>query len=190
MFNLEDRISDGISAGRHAAGYLSGRTSGLGIRPPRATRAHSHPYPVVFHPKGWNFVDFDEDLTFKDLERAADEGFDNIELLKRFSTIGMGPSQGKHANMNGIRILARKMGQTIDQTGRTTARPFFHPVPMSKLAGRRLRPRRYTPLQEFHEAHNAVFMEAGIWPRPEYYGAVKDRKTAICEEAREVRKNV
>ena len=190
VFNLEGRISDGISAGRHAAGYLSGRTSGLGIRPPRATRAHSHPYPVVFHPKGWNFVDFDEDLTFKDLERAADEGFDNIELLKRFSTIGMGPSQGKHANMNGIRILARKMGQTIDQTGRTTARPFFHPVPMSKLAGRRLRPHRYTPLQEFHEAHNAVFMEAGIWPRPEYYGAVKDRKMAICEEAREVRKNV
>ena len=126
----------------------------------------------------------------KDLERAADEGFDNIELLKRYSTIGMGPSQGKHANMNGIRILARKIGRTIDQTGSTTARPFFHPVPMSKLAGRRLRPHRHTPLHEFHEAHDAIFMEAGIWPRPEYYGIGKDRKTTIFEEVCAVRENV
>jgi len=190
VFKLKNRISDGISAGREAADYIFGQASELGIRPPRATRAHSHPYPVVAHPKGWNFVDFDEDLTVKDLERAANEGFDNIELLKRYSTIGMGPSQGKHANMNGIRILAREMGQTIDETGSTTARPFFHPVPMSKLAGRRLRPHRYTPLQEFHEVHDAVFMEADIWPRPEYYGAVKDRKTMIFEEVRGVRKNV
>ncbi len=190
VFKLKDRISDGISAGREAADYISGQTSKMGIRPPRATRTHSHPYPIVTHPKGWNFVDFDEDLTFKDLERAADEGFDNIELLKRYSTIGMGPSQGKHANMNGIRILARKIGQTINETGTTTARPFFHPVPMSKLAGRRLRPHRYTPLQEFHKVHDAVFMEADIWPRPEYYGANKDRKTTIFEEVSGVRKNV
>jgi len=190
VFNLKDRISDGISAGRQAAGYISEQTSESVIRPPRSTRAHSHPYPVVVHPKGWDFVDFDEDLTFKDLQRAAEEGFDNIELLKRYSTIGMGPSQGKHANMNGIRILARKMGQTMDETGSTTARPFFHPVPMSKLAGRRLRPYRHTPLQEIHEAHGAIFMEADIWPRPEFYGAVKDRKTAIFEEVREVRNNV
>ena len=134
VFDLGDQLADGAYAGRQAAGYASGATPDNGERPPRAQRSHSHPYPVVAHPNGWNFVDFDEDLTLKDLERAADEGFDNIELLKRYSTIGMGPSQGKHANMNGIRILARKMGRTIDETGSTTARPFFHPVPMSKLA--------------------------------------------------------
>jgi len=190
VFDLADRIADGASAGHQAAHHTSGRPSDAVERPPRASRAHSHPYPVVAHPKGWNFVDFDEDLTLKDLERAADEGFDNIELLKRYSTIGMGPSQGKHANMNGIRILARKIGRTIDQTGSTTARPFFHPVPMSKLAGRRLRPHRHTPLHEFHEAHDAIFMEAGIWLRPEYYGIGKDRKTTIFEEVCAVRENV
>lgn len=202
VFDLADRIADGAQAGREAASFASDATTNAtggatgdvtgdaGGRPPRASRPHSHAYPVVAHPKGWNFVDFDEDLTLKDLERAADEGFDNIELLKRYSTIGMGPSQGKHANMNGIRILARKMGRTIDETGSTTARPFFHPVPMSKLAGRRLRPHRHTPLREFHEARDAVFMEAGIWPRPEFYGSGQDRKTAIHEEVRSVRENV
>ncbi|MEC7490407.1 MAG: 2Fe-2S iron-sulfur cluster-binding protein [Pseudomonadota bacterium] len=190
VFNLGDQLADGAYAGRQAAAYASSATPDNGERPPRAQRSHSHPYPVVAHPNGWNFVDFDEDLTLKDLERAADEGFDNIELLKRYSTIGMGPSQGKHANMNGIRILARKMGRTIDETGSTTARPFFHPVPMSKLAGRRLRPHRHTPLQEFHETRDAVLMEAGIWSRPEYYGTGRDRKTAIEEEVRSVRENV
>lgn len=190
VFDLADRIADGAWVGRQAASYISGNAAEAEDRPSRASRSHSHPYPVVRHPKGWNFVDFDEDLTLKDLERAADEGFDNIELLKRYSTIGMGPSQGKHANMNGIRILARKMGRTIDETGSTTARPFFHPVPMSKLAGRRLRPYRHTPLQEFHAARDTVFMEAGIWPRPEYYGTGKDRKTEIHAEVRAVRGNV
>ena len=31
---------------------------------------------------------------------AHQEGYDNIELLKRYTTVGMGPSQGKLANMN------------------------------------------------------------------------------------------
>ena len=190
VFDLANRIADGTFAGHRAAGVVSGDAAELGDRPPRAGRPHSHPYPVVAHPKGGNFVDFDEDLTLKDLERAADEGFDNIELLKRYSTIGMGPSQGKHANMNGVRILARKMGRSIDETGSTTARPFFHPVPMSGLAGRRLRPHRHTPLQVFHEARDAVFMEAGIWPRPEFYETGGGRQTAIADEARSVRENV
>jgi len=28
------------------------------------------------------------------LRNAVQEGFDNIELLKRYTTVGMGPSQG------------------------------------------------------------------------------------------------
>jgi len=47
----------------------------------------------VEHPAGKNFVDFDEDLQFKDSE-CSSGGVDNIELLKRYTTVGMGPSQG------------------------------------------------------------------------------------------------
>ena len=39
------------------------------------------------HPAGKNFVDFDEDLQVKDLENAAQEGFDSSELMKRYSTV-------------------------------------------------------------------------------------------------------
>ena len=42
--------------------------------------------------------------TWKD---AAQEGFDSSELLKRYSTVGMAPSQGEHSNINALRGGAR-----------------------------------------------------------------------------------
>jgi sarcosine oxidase subunit alpha len=125
--------------------------------------------PVVPPPRGKHFIDFDEDLQLADLENAAQEGFDNIELLKRYSTLGMGPSQGKHSNMNGLRVLARLTGRTPQQIGTVTARPFFHPVPMAHLSGRGFTVERRTPLHSRHDALGAVWMPAGVWTRPEYY---------------------
>jgi sarcosine oxidase subunit alpha len=81
----------------------------------------------------------------------------------------MGPSQGKHSNMNGLRILARLTGKEPQQVGTTTARPFYHPVPMSHLGGRGFSPERITPLHSRHEKLGAVWMAAGVWQRPEYY---------------------
>ncbi|MEM9448535.1 MAG: FAD-dependent oxidoreductase [Cyanobacteria bacterium P01_E01_bin.6] len=129
----------------------------------------SHPWPIVPHPKDKNFVDFDEDLQLKDFYHAAQEGFDNIELLKRYSTVGMGPSQGKHSNMNALRILARINGQSPGHVGTTTARPFFHPVPLSHLAGRGFSPVRHTPMHDRHALCGATFMRTGQWLRPAYY---------------------
>ena len=94
----------------------------------RSSRAHSAAYPVFPHPKGKNFLDLDEDIQLKDIEHAVQEGFDNIELLKRYSTFGMGPSQGKHSNLNVLRVLCRLMGRDIDAVEMTTARPFVNPV--------------------------------------------------------------
>ncbi len=182
---LADARDAGAAAADHCRGELAGRSEGHRDRLP-----HSSPWPIVEHPKGRNFVDFDEDLQLKDLKQAAAEGFDNIELLKRFSTIGMGPSQGKHANMNGIRILARLLGQGIDETGSTTARPFYHSVPMGDLAGRRFRPERLTPLHGLHLEAGAQFMSAGAWLRPEYYGEPGQRDAAIAAEVRAVRQAV
>ena len=124
---------------------------------------------MVEHPKAKNFVDFDEDLQLKDFANAVQEGYDNIELLKRYSTVGMGPSQGKHSNMTALRILARLLSKSPEQVGTTTARPFFHPVPMSHLAGRGFHPQRHSPLHGRHAGLGAVFMPAGVWERPEYY---------------------
>lgn len=191
VYDLSRKLKDGERAGLDAVAYLGIRQVSVPAKADPETVSPTHPYPIIDHPKGKNFVDFDEDLQVKDFFNAAQEGFDNIELMKRFTTVGMGPSQGKHSNMNAIRILARITGRNIEEIGTTTARPFFHPVPLSHLAGRSFYPERVTPLQPRHEAAGAVFMQAGVWLRPEYYAVSgKTRTQAIRDEVRAVRNRV
>ena len=148
----------------------------------------SHAYPMVPHDKGKNFVDFDEDIQIKDFVNAAKEGFDNIELMKRFTTVGMGPSQGKHSNMNAIRILARIRNLPVEKIGTTTSRPFFHPTPIGHLGGRGFHSHRLTSLHQWHAEHGAVFTDIGAWKRAAYYPTVgQTKEDAIQTEAMAVR---
>jgi sarcosine oxidase subunit alpha len=184
------RAADGERAGSAAAAHC-GFGVARAVSVPAEAASPTHPWPMVAHPDGKNFLDFDEDLQLKDLENAIQEGFDNIELMKRFSTVGMGPSQGKHSNMNALRVLARCTGSTPGEVGTTTARPFFHPVPMSHLGGRGFEPERRTPMHTRHEAAGAVWMAAGVWQRPEYYAvAGQSRVESIRAEALAVRQAV
>jgi sarcosine oxidase subunit alpha len=191
VYSFAERVEDGRNAGACAAGQI-----GFGIEVARQAAAAprecpTHPYPIFPHPQGKEFVDFDEDLQVRDLENACQEGFDSSELLKRFSTVGMGPSQGKHSNMNALRILAKVRGEPIERLGTTTARPMFHPVPLSHLAGRGFTPERRTPLDSDHAALGAVWMPASNWRRPEYYAiADRSREDAIADEVRAVRNRV
>jgi len=178
VYGLQECLADGERAALAALGVAA--TENL----PTTAQA-SHPWPIVEHPKAKNFLDFDEDLQLKDFANAAQESFDNIELMKRFTTVGMGPSQGKHSNMNAIRVLAKLRGEPIAKVGSTTARPFFHPVPMGHLAGRTFHPERHSPLHGWHQAHGATFTTVGVWQRPAYYGS--DKAAAIAAEARAVR---
>lgn len=191
VYFIPGKIRDGERAGLEAARYLGlGAPVGPAIVPAEVS-SPNHPYPIIEHPKGKNFVDFDEDIQVKDFVNAAQEGFDNIELMKRYTTVGMGPSQGKHSNMNAIRILAKITGKPIQEIGTTTARPFFHPVPLSHLAGRSFYPERITPMHNRHAALNAKFMQAGVWLRPEFYqlnGKTKDE--TVREEVRAVRQSL
>jgi sarcosine oxidase, subunit alpha len=194
VYTFESKLQDGRRAGALAAahvGLLAGAPDSRSTPIAAEPESPSHAWPIVPHPAGKNFVDFDEDLQLKDFENAVQEGFDNIELLKRFSTNGMGPSQGKHSNMNGLRILARLTGKEPQEVGTTTARPFFHPVPMALLAGRGFNPERRTPMHAQHERLGAKWMPAGVWQRPEYYVvAGKDRARCIQEEVQSVRNGV
>lgn len=151
----------------------------------------SHPYPMVAHPKGKNFVDFDEDLQLHDFFDAAQEGFDNIELMKRFTTVGMGPSQGKHSNMNAIRILSRIRGLPIEKVGTTTARPMLHPVALQDLAGRLHKLHRKSVLHDWHLQAGAVMTEVGVWQRPAYYASAGMLAAeAVASEVLAVRQQV
>jgi len=196
VYSFEHKLDDGASAGNAAAAHARDPAGAEAVAPsPRHARAvsgtPSHPYPIYAHANGRNFVDFDEDLQLQDFFNAAQEGFDNIELMKRYSTVGMGPSQGKHSNMNAIRVLAKIRGQSPGEVGSTTARPMFHPVPMAHLGGRGFMPERATPLQARHAAAGAVWMQAGQWQRPEYYAMEgQTREAAIRAEVAAVREAV
>ena len=190
-FGLDAAIGEGRRAGWRAA-----RDAGFekGAEPPgtgeRAAAGRNIGWPIFPHPEGKAFVDFDEDLQVHDLEQALEEGYDHIELLKRFTTNGMGPSQGRHSSLNAIRLLARARAQSIDETGATTARPPVVPVTMGHLAGRSFEPVRYTAMHFRHLEAGATMMPAGLWLRPEFYGDKARRAALISEEARNVRDNV
>jgi sarcosine oxidase, subunit alpha len=193
VYRAEDKVADGERAGLLAARHVgcAQRVDVPAEVPRHSGPAPSHPYPVYDHPKGMAFVDLDEDVQLKDIKNSIQEGFDSVALVNRFATLGMGPSQGKHSSMNGVRIVARLMNKGINETGTITSRPFYHPVPMGILAGRSFHPLRRTPMHPRHEERNAVFMRAGDWLRPEYYAEVgRSREEAVLSEVRAVRNEV
>ena len=178
----DDRIADGGNAGAAAARHAGFDAPDIAPAPHTAARRPSHPFPIFEHPRDKNFVDLDEDVQLRDLSDAAHEGFDSLELLKRYTTVGMGPSQGKHSNVNAARIQARLHGCGLADSGMTTMRPMYHPVPMKHLAGRSFQAERATPIHERHAVLGAVWMPAGNWQRPEYY-AIAGQSRAECIEA-------
>ena len=140
--------------------------------------------------EGRRWIDFQNDVTLKDIALAAREGYVSVEHLKRYTTLGMATDQGKTSNVNGLAAMAALTGRTIDETGTTTYRPPFIPVPMNVVAGRRrgalINPLRRLPLEAGHRAAGAQMREYGGWLRPAWYGS-DDPGLAIAREARRAR---
>lgn len=132
----------------------------------RTTRYYSIPGPGPFR-----FVDLSEDVTEKDLQDAIAEGYDSIELVKRYTTISMGPDQGRYSSLNTVLLTAEVTGRTVAETGTTTSRPPTFPVKMGVLRGRHMDPLRRTPLHHWHEGYGCRWLNAGSWRRPEEYHA-------------------
>ena len=188
-------VADGAHVGAIAAKFaletapatgtvIDGAAMTAPDRPPVTART-AHPFPVVRHPAGKAFVDTDEDLVIEDVENAVEDGFSHPELLKRWSTLGMGPGQGRQTTLMGLRILARKRGMAPAELGPTTVRPPFTGERFQALAGEGFHPHRTSPMHHRHEALGAVQMVAGLWHRPAWYGP--DRDKAIAEEVAAVR---
>ena len=129
------------------------------------------PAPASLHGVGdRSFVCVCEDVTVKDLRRAVAEGFDSIELAKRYTTVTMGPCQGKLCHLAAIRLLARETGTDESAIGLTTARPPWEPVELGLLAGRHYEATKRSPLHSRHEEAGAQVMWTGAWRRPYAYG--------------------
>ena len=139
-----------------------GSVTGEGL--PRVTPEPAYPG------KGKCFVCVCEDVTTKDMKRAIGEGFDSIELAKRYTTATMGPCQGKLCHLPSIRIHARENRMYESAIGTTTARPPWAPVELGLLAGRDLTPVRRGSIHWRHEEAGATIQWAGPWKRPYAYG--------------------
>ncbi|MGE8502687.1 MAG: 2Fe-2S iron-sulfur cluster-binding protein [Pseudomonas sp.] len=148
------------------------------------------PWPIFPHPKGKDFVDFDEDLQVRDIVNATRIGYRDVQLVKRFSTVGMGPSQGRHSALPTARLVAKATGRNVSETGVTTARPPFCPETLAQVAGRGFDPYRQTAMHQRHLELGAKMMPAGIWQRPAYYGKPEEREACMQAEARHVREKV
>ena len=138
------------------------------------------------------FVDFQNDVTAKDIRQAVHEGMRSIEHVKRFTTNGMATDQGKTSNMHGLAIAAETLDKPIPQVGLTTFRAPYTPVTFGAIVnharGPLFDPTRKTPTHAWAEAHGAVFEDVGNWKRAWYFPrAGEDMHAAVDRECVTVR---
>ena len=114
-------------------GRRAHRSAGArGARPPE-TRSILPPEASALDGKQFGCLCMD--VTNKELKKAVVEGFDSMELLKRYTTITMGPCQGKACMLSSQRLCARATGSSFAETKPTTSRPPWTPVDLGTLAG-------------------------------------------------------
>ena len=190
---LDDVMQEGIRVGRQVLQQL-GRSHNISMLAPQPDEKPliNYPWPIFPHPKGKEFVDFDEDLQIKDIINATRHGYRDVQLVKRFSTVGMGPSQGRHSALPTARLVAQATARSVSETGVTTARPPFSAESLAHLAGRHFDPWRVTALHQRHLALQAQMMPAGNWLRPGWYqsASTPDKASAVQAEVLNVRNNV
>lgn len=123
--------------------------------------------------KGRAWLDFANDVTTKDVKLAAQEGFRSVEHMKRYTTQGMAPDQGKNSNVAALAVLADATGRGIAETGVTTFRPPYTPVSIAAMgAGGRAEgfaPQRFLTSDQASRDRGAPMIEAGLWYRPSYF---------------------
>ncbi len=205
VFLLAAVLADGAAAGSAAArdaGFGSSASAesaagagAAGLMPARdgtmAGFAGALPQPHAA-PGDKAFVDWQNDVTTRDLALATREGFVSIEHIKRYTTAGMATDQGKTSNLNALGFVARRLDKAIAEVGLTTFRMPYTPVTFGSLAGFArgdlFDPVRTTPIHEWAAAHGAVFEDVGLWKRARYFPAAgEDMDSAVARECRAVR---
>lgn len=191
-YDLAAVLAEGFAAGAAAAGSEERKTftaspTLTGFKPVRAMPTDADPTKVRA------FVDFQNDVTAKDIKLAVREGFHSIEHVKRYTTTGMATDQGKTSNMNALGIVAGQLDKTLPGVGTTTFRPPYTPVTFGTLVGPARHalfdPIRTTPIHDWAEAQGATFENVALWRRAWYFPKTgEDIHAAVARECEAVRK--
>ena len=170
--SLGDCLTNGNAAARATVEHL-----GRGVPTGKAPTAASEPIRItpLWHVGGTSkaFVDLQNDVTVADIAQSHQEGYATVELMKRYTTLGMATDQGKTANVTGLAILSALSQRSIPETGTTVYRPPVEPVTIGALAGshtgKHLKPTRLTPSHAWAREQGAQFIESGPWLRAQWY---------------------
>ncbi|PWV97195.1 heterotetrameric sarcosine oxidase alpha subunit [Hoeflea marina] len=196
--DLNETIAEAVRAGRESA-EKAGVASGGGWAPPAAVAGTSWAGNMMGSGEGAGpdttvkaFVDFQNDVTAKDIRLAVREGMESIEHVKRFTTNGMATDQGKTSNIHGLAIAAEMLDRPLPKVGLTTFRSPYTPVTFGAIVnhsrGALFDPTRKTPMHDWEAAHGAVFEDVGQWKRAWYYPRTgEDMHQAVNRECRTVR---
>ena len=199
VFGLAEALADGATAGAAAAGAAAAPEPRASSRRflVEAEAIGSDTYlgalPTATPPsKDKSFVDWQHDVTTKDLALATREGFQSIEHVKRYTTTGMATDQGKTSNLNAMAIVAQKLDVTLPQVGLTTFRMPYTPVTFGSFAGISrgdlFDPVRTTPTHAWAAANGAMFENVGLWKRARYFArAGENMHAAVARECLAVR---
>jgi sarcosine oxidase subunit alpha len=186
-------LAAGFASAREAAAKIASDL-GLPIAEVPLPKTDDEPSAVkaLWHIAGGRgpaFIDFQNDVTAKDVGLAAREGYRSVELLKRYTTLGMATDQGKTSNVNGLAILAQHRNAPIGEVGTTLNRPPFTPVSFGALAGHHrgkdFRATRLSPLHPWAEKLGATFIESGAWLRASWFP--KSGEDWLASATREVK---
>ena len=198
-FTLKESLADGFKKGYQLSDEITknGRETSIPISDEKDFGSHDKfwcmPLPDNKHYK--RFVDFQNDVAVSDIQLAVREGFRSIEHVKRYTTLGMATDQGKTSNLNGLQLVSDLEKKIVPEVGHTTFRPPYTSVTIGTIIGREVgknyRATRKSPIHEWHEKNNAVFVDAGLWLRPRYYKRGNETlQEAAKREALNVRQNV
>ncbi|OUR75439.1 hypothetical protein A9Q83_18675 [Alphaproteobacteria bacterium 46_93_T64] len=196
-FLLSECLADGAEKGLAAVQSLGFEVAINDVPNVSSNQTFSiSPLWSVAQSTGKAFVDFQNDVTVNDVPLAAREGYTDVELTKRYTTLGMATDQGKLSNINGLAILAEATGKSISDVGTTTYRPNYSPVSFGALSGpfrgHHFQPSRLTPTHQWAKEHTAVFVETGLWYRPMWFTRQGDAtwQDSMIREVKNTRENV
>ena len=141
------------------------------------------------------FVDFQNDVTAKDIRLAVREGFRSIEHIKRYTTTGMATDQGKTSNINGLAIASDAVKRPAPAVGLTTFRPPYTPTTFGAFAGYNrgdlFEATRKTPIDGWLEQNGALFEPVSLWRRAWYLPKPgEDMHQAVARECKATRESV
>ncbi|WP_298857681.1 sarcosine oxidase subunit alpha family protein [uncultured Sulfitobacter sp.] len=171
-FSTAACLAEGMAAAERVVEALGAKVPEVAL--PEAEDAPYNILPLwAVAGKGRAWLDFQNDVSVKDVKQAAVENFRSVEHMKRYTTQGMATDQGKNSNVGALAVLADATGRGIPETGVTTFRPPYSPVAIAALGagaqGKGFAPERLTTSHKQSVEVGAPMIEAGLWYRPSYF---------------------